>query len=138
MNWLVTSCHQAPSATPTRNWPPTASHAARSMSYRKPSPGAQAPLARSPRRSTSTLADPPVTRIASQTATLMAMSTIDVSAGLPERDAAVRRLDAARRPAPSAMHEGHWKPTAASRMQSGQIGRSHRWQRIQVSRPACR
>ena len=40
--------------------------------------------------------------------------------------------------APSATHEGHWKPTAASRMQSGQMGRSQRWQRIQVSRPACR
>jgi hypothetical protein len=32
--------------------------------------------------------------------------------------------------APSAMQEGHWKPTAASRMQSGQIGRSQRWQRM--------
>ena len=32
--------------------------------------------------------------------------------------------------APSAMQFGHWKPTAASRMQSGQIGRSQRWQRM--------
>ena len=31
---------------------------------------------------------------------------------------------------PSFTHEGHWKPTAAVRMQSGQIGRSHRWQRM--------
>jgi hypothetical protein len=26
------------------------------------------------------------------------------------------------------MHSGHWNPTAASRMHSGQISRSHRWQ----------
>jgi hypothetical protein len=32
--------------------------------------------------------------------------------------------------APSATHEGHWNPTAASRMQSGQIVRSQRWQRM--------
>jgi hypothetical protein len=31
---------------------------------------------------------------------------------------------------PSATQVGHWNPTAASRMQSGQIGRSHRWQRM--------
>jgi hypothetical protein len=31
--------------------------------------------------------------------------------------------------APSATHSGHWKPTDADRMQSGQIGRSHRVQR---------
>jgi len=30
---------------------------------------------------------------------------------------------------PSATHEGHWKPTDADFMQSGQIGRSHRLQR---------
>ncbi|GAA3411645.1 hypothetical protein [Streptosporangium vulgare] len=30
---------------------------------------------------------------------------------------------------PSAAHSGHWKPTEASRMQSGQMGRSQRWQR---------
>jgi hypothetical protein len=28
--------------------------------------------------------------------------------------------------APSATHDGQWKPTEASRMQSGQIVRSHR------------
>ena len=32
--------------------------------------------------------------------------------------------------APSATQDGHWNPTAASRMQSGQIGRSQRWQRM--------
>jgi hypothetical protein len=31
--------------------------------------------------------------------------------------------------APSATQSGHWKPTDAERMQSGQIGRSHRVQR---------
>jgi hypothetical protein len=29
--------------------------------------------------------------------------------------------------APSATQVGHWNPTAASRMQSGQIDRSQRW-----------
>ena len=38
----------------------------------------------------------------------------------------------------SLTQSGHWKPTAASRMQSGQIGLSQRWQRIQVSRSGCR
>ena len=32
----------------------------------------------------------------------------------------------------------HWNPTAAEFMQSGQIGLSQRWQRIQVSRSGCR
>jgi hypothetical protein len=31
---------------------------------------------------------------------------------------------------PSLTHSGHWNPTEASRMQSGQIGRLHRWQRM--------
>ena len=31
---------------------------------------------------------------------------------------------------PSATHSGHWKPTAALVMQSGQIGRSHRVHRM--------
>jgi hypothetical protein len=38
----------------------------------------------------------------------------------------------------SLTQSGHWKPTAASRMQSGQMGLSQRWQRIQVSRSGCR
>ncbi|KRC65383.1 hypothetical protein ASE12_11835 [Aeromicrobium sp. Root236] len=29
--------------------------------------------------------------------------------------------------APSAMHDGHWNPTDASFMHSGQISRSQRW-----------
>ncbi len=40
--------------------------------------------------------------------------------------------------APSLTHEGHWNPTAAERMQSGQIGREHRWHLIHVSRSVCR
>ncbi len=39
---------------------------------------------------------------------------------------------------PSLTQLGHWNPTAAERMQSGQIGRSQRWQRIHVSRSVCR
>ena len=39
---------------------------------------------------------------------------------------------------PSAMHSGHWNPTEASRMQSGQMSRSHRWQLMYASRSACR
>ena len=54
------------------------------------------------------------------------MSTIEVSAGLPERTPpyAVRPERVCL--APSLTQDGHWKPTEASRMQSGQIGRSHR------------
>ncbi len=40
----------------------------------------------------------------------------------------VRTSGAAARP--SATHSGHWKPTAALIMQSGQIGRSHRVHRM--------
>ncbi len=63
---------------------------------------------------------------------------MDVAAGFVERRPpyAVRPLRVVL--APSAMQFGHWKPTAASRMQSGQIGRSQRWQRMYVSRPGCR
>ena len=39
---------------------------------------------------------------------------------------------------PFLTHSTHWKPTAASRMHSGQIGRSQRWQRMYDSRPGCR
>ena len=38
---------------------------------------------------------------------------------------------------PSRTHSGHWNPTAAEVMQSGQIGRSQRVQRTYVSRPGC-
>jgi hypothetical protein len=39
---------------------------------------------------------------------------------------------------PSRTQDGHWKPTAAWFMQSGQIGRSQRWQRMCVSRSVWR
>ena len=39
---------------------------------------------------------------------------------------------------PSATHSGHWKPTDAGCMQSGQMWRPHRWHLIQVSRSVCR
>jgi len=35
-------------------------------------------------------------------------------------------------------HSGHWKPTEASVMQSGQIGREQRVQLTYVSRPGWR
>ncbi|UMG95009.1 hypothetical protein [Nocardioides sp. TF02-7] len=71
----------------------------------------------------------PVASTASQTRPLSAIRTIDVSAALPGRRPpyAVRPWRVVR--APSATQSGHWKPTDASRMQSGQIGRPHRWQR---------
>jgi len=40
--------------------------------------------------------------------------------------------------APSRTHSGHWNPTAAGIMQSGQIGRPHRWQTMCASRSGCR
>ncbi|GAA1452611.1 hypothetical protein GCM10009602_55510 [Nocardiopsis tropica] len=39
---------------------------------------------------------------------------------------------------PSATHRGHWKPTDASTMQSGQMGRSHLVQLTPVSLSGCR
>jgi hypothetical protein len=72
------------------------------------------------------------------TATLSAISTWEVSAGLADRfpPYAVRpdRVDFV----PSLTQLGHWNPTAAVRMQSGQIGRSQRWHRMWVSRSVCR
>ena len=76
--------------------------------------------------------------MAIQTATLSAISTIEV------RDASVGRSPPyAVRPdrvvfAPSFTHSGHWNPTAAGRMQSGQMTRSQRWQRMCASRSGCR
>jgi len=100
--------------------------------------GKQMPWVRSTSHPTSRPPLPPVARTEIHTATLSAMSTpevIEASVG--------RRPPYAVRPDrvafdPSLTHSGHWKPTDASRMQSGQIGRSHRWQRIQVSLPGCR
>ena len=66
------------------------------------------------------------------------MSTCEVRAGFDGRRPpyAVRpdRVDRA----PSFTQEGHWNPTEACRMQSGQIRRPHRWQRMCASRLGCR
>ena len=40
--------------------------------------------------------------------------------------------------APCLVHSGQWKPTDAWCMQSGQIGRSHRWQITPARRSGCR
>ena len=68
--------------------------------------------------------------IIKNTRALTPISTSVVSCGLVERNPpyAVRpeRVDFA----PSATQFGHWKPTDASRMQSGQMGRPHRWQEM--------
>jgi hypothetical protein len=50
---------------------------------------------------------------------------------LPRRG---RRIEAC----PSATHSGHWKPTEAGIMHSGQIGRPQRVQAIPVGRSGCR
>ena len=95
-------------------------------------------MARSASQSTSRLLLPPVTTIAIHTAALRAISTPEVT------DASVGRSPPyAVRPdrvvfAPSATQLGHWNPTAAGRMQSGQMIRSHRWQRMCASRSGCR
>ena len=77
-------------------------------------------------------------RIASHTATFTPISTYDVRAGLAERRPPYGATACRVLRAPSLTHDGHWKPTAASRMHSGQIGRLQRWQRMWVSRPVCR
>lgn len=41
-------------------------------------------------------------------------------------------------PVPSRTQLGHWKPTEALTMHSGQMGRSQRVQRTPVSRSGCR
>jgi hypothetical protein len=69
---------------------------------------------------------------------LTAISTCEVSAGLSER-----RPPYAVRPDrvvldPSWTQLGHWNPTAAGRMQSGQIRRLQRWHRMCASRSVCR
>ncbi|MGY1803210.1 hypothetical protein ACI78T_08005 [Blastococcus sp. SYSU D00922] len=39
---------------------------------------------------------------------------------------------------PSRTHSGHWKPTEAGIMHSGQMGRPHRVQEMPVGRSGCR
>ena len=73
-----------------------------------------------------------------QTATFRAMSTFEVTVGSPgRRPPYAVRPDLVDR-APSWTQEGHWNPTVAWFMQSGQIGRPHRWQVMWVSRSGCR
>ncbi len=81
---------------------------------------------------------PPASTVASHTPTLTAISVSDVVCGLAERRPpyGVRPCLVCLRPC--ARHSGHWNPTAASFMQSGQIGRLHRWQRMWLSRSVCR
>ena len=88
--------------------------------------------------STRVLPAPPVAMIASQTSTLSPISTNEVVRGssvrLPPYGVRAWRVLFA----PSRTQLGHWKPTEAEFMQSGQIGREHRWQLIQVSRSSWR
>ncbi len=114
----VTSCQSAPSATPGSNAPqppiPSGSHSLVGDS--------QSSRSRS-------LPRPPVRSRRTKTTTLIPMRTCVTSASPTGRPPyAVRgwRTDLA----PSRTHSGHWNPTDACRMQSGQIGRSHRWQRM--------
>ncbi len=64
--------------------------------------------------------------MSSQTATLIPMMICEVSAGFavgrPPYAVRTGRVERA----PSWTQAGHWKPTAAGFMQSGQIGRPHR------------
>ena len=68
--------------------------------------------------------------MASHTTTLTPMITIEVMPALLGRSPpyAVRPLRVVLEPCLT--QSGHWKPTAASRMQSGQITFSQRWQRM--------
>jgi hypothetical protein len=83
-----------------------------------------------------TAADTAVTR---NIATFAAMR---VSVTAPHRRPAVRSPLPRRRPrieaCPSRTHSGHWKPTEAGIMHSGQIGRPHRAQEMPVGRSGCR
>ena len=76
--------------------------------------------------------------IASHTTALMPMRTNVVSRGSALRSPPYMARFWRDPLLASLTQSGHWKPTAASRMQSGQIGLSQRWQRIQVSRSGCR
>ena len=135
---LVSSCQYAPSLTPGSHAPFGAAAQAASLVEKPCRPTAHSPLGRSASRSTRRLPAPPVAMIVSHTTALIAIRTDVVRPGLPGRSPpyAVRPLRVAF--APSATHVGHWKPTAASRMQSGQIVRSQRWHRMYDSRPGCR
>ena len=69
-------------------------------------------------------------RISTHTAPLIAIRIFETNPTLPVRSPpyVVRAWRVVR--LPSATHDGQWKPTLASFMQSGQIGFPHRWQRM--------
>ena len=122
------TCHRAPSTKPGSQVP-LPSQTARGTS-KPPSLVRHTPLVRRASRSTRRLPEPPVSAIASHTPTLSAISAMEVRVASVGRSPpyAVRFWRVCR--APAEMHSGHWKPTEASRMQSGQIGRLQRWQRM--------
>ena len=127
VNMLVTSCHVAPSLTPGSQVPPFAEQTAWETSN-PPRGREHRPLGRSASQSTHRLAAPPVARMSTQIAALIPMIVIDTTPWRDDRNPpyGVRAARVSLRP--SARQVGQWKPTAASRMQSGQIGRPHRWQ----------
>src|SRR5215212_3082709 len=87
----------------------------------------QRPRGISARRYTHELLVQPVATISSHTAALIAINESETT--LPPEDRSppygVRAWRVSRWP--WATQSGHWKPTEASRMQSGQIGLPHRW-----------
>jgi len=127
----VITCHHAPLATPACHAPPTmaqrvavvapGNHWVGSVALRQKPPGCSA--------SRLAMASPPI-RISAQTATLMPISTMVVRRGfvlrVPPKGPSCCRVCFAK----VATHSGHWNPTAALIMQSPQIGRPQRWQRM--------
>ena len=93
-------------------------------------PRSQYALGLSASQSKARLAKPPVARIPIHTATLRTISPIDVAEASVGRRPPYAVLPLLVSLAPFLTHSTHWKPTAASRMHSGQIGWSQRWQRM--------
>ncbi len=79
------------------------------------------------------------TAVATATATLIAMSTrVTVPQRRPATRTPVVRLGCRTVRRASAISSGHWKPTEAGCMHSGQMGRPQRTQEIRVGRSGCR
>ncbi len=82
---------------------------------------------------------PADTAVTTNSATLTAISP---SVTGPQRRLATRspvvRRGARTLARPSRTHSGHWKPTEAGVMHSGQMGRPQRVQEIPVGRSGCR
>src|SRR3954451_4637910 len=126
VNTEVIGCHHAPPETPrTKVTLPSGERKAMDC-------GSRASL------STSGAAVLFVARMASHTSTLRPISTNVVRRGSATRcpPYGVRACRVER--GPSLTQVGHWNPTEAERMQSGQIGREQRWHLIQVSRSVWR